>query len=315
MISVVVCTYNRASLLDEVLGSLTRQDFEGEYEIVVVDNRSTDGTPDVVAKWRERAGVPVHYILETRQGLSYARNMGADRSRGEVIAYIDDDAVAGARWLANMARVFDERPDVTGIGGPVVPRWDGEPPGWLFGELLDVFAVGERGPEPFLMKGKVYPFGVNCAVRRCVFEGGIAFRPDLGRIGESLLSCEEVEFFHRIRADGGRLLYAPDVVVYHHVPGARMTRDYVRQRRYWDGRSIAVWDRTRGGLWLEWRNALLRLAAVIIRDAPVFLWLGARAQTDRAFTYACRFAKTRGYIKQTWIDLRSALSTGKPSSC
>lgn len=304
MISVVICTYNRSDFLSKAIESLVTQDYDQTFEIIVVDNNSNDLTPQVVERWCERTSIPIHYMLEKRQGLSHARNSGANAAAGQIIAFLDDDARADQRWLANIQMTLTDQPDIVALGGASKPDWEIQSPSWVADELLSAFGISSYGDKPFVMKGKLYPLGGNCAVRREVFERGIYFRPELGRNGSSLLACEELEFFHTVRHRGGDLLYAPNVVIHHYIPAHRITQEYVREWRYWEGRSVAIWDRLRVGLLAQalW-FAPLRLMLTLWRDAPVWAWACLSGNTDLSFRMRCRIAKTRGYLTQARMDL------------
>src|SRR5579863_5799453 len=124
-ISVVVCTYNRARSLGKTLESVVAQSLpQGvEWEIIVVDNNSKDSTRQVVEEFQSRYKGRFRYLLEERQGVSFARNTGIRESIGEVLAFIDDDETAAPGWLQNLtANLFSG--EWAGAGGPIVSQWD-----------------------------------------------------------------------------------------------------------------------------------------------------------------------------------------------
>lgn len=309
LISVIVCTYNRAVLLDSALESLAAQSGLVSFEVIVVDNNSTDHTQQVLQKWIADGQLVLKVIVEERQGLSYARNAGIGAARGDVIAFIDDDAVVNDDWALQLVSTFSQHPEVDCVGGPVDPDWEiTPPPAWIDKELLPSVSVGGcYGTLPKLLTGKEYPMGVNTAFRSTVFARIGQFDPRLGRIGTNLLSCEEVEFIDRLRRQGGRVLYHPAVRVRHFIPAARMTQPYFLQRRRWDGRSIAIWEQIRGGRQLLLRNALLRMFFAIPRDATGWALTSLIGDHNRRFTYTCRLAKTVAYLGQA---LRNLLCSG-----
>src|SRR5262245_35900641 len=107
-ISVVVCTYNRAALLREALRSLFAQKLEDlSYEIIVVDNNSSDDTPARVESLKSESPVPLHYFRESRQGNAYARNAGVEQAAASIIAFLDDDCTADENWIAMIKSAFD----------------------------------------------------------------------------------------------------------------------------------------------------------------------------------------------------------------
>jgi glycosyltransferase involved in cell wall biosynthesis len=182
------------------------------------------------------------YLFESRQGKSNALNTGMAASRGRVIAFTDDDVRVPAGWLHAAVRPLLDSDDFAYTGGPVEPIWGGPKPEWLdeYGNLGGPIAVKNHGPAPFVFEERQKtPLGVNMAVRRSLIDAIGGFRPDLGRNGRSLLGQEQAEFFCRSRAAGARGLYVPEMILAHHVPAARLTRQYYRRWWLWKGISHA----------------------------------------------------------------------------
>src|SRR5579862_9298835 len=171
MISVVVCTYNRASSLAKTLESLRRMTVPADlkWELLVVDNNSTDNTRIVVTDFLRKSGLNGRYISEPRQGLCYARNRGVAEASGEIIAFTDDDVRVTSDWLRELAGTF-RKFDCMGVGGKSVPAWNGlAKPAWLVttgpynlsrGPILD-FDMGNVAKEI-----QYPPWGLNMAFRR-----------------------------------------------------------------------------------------------------------------------------------------------------
>jgi glucosyl-dolichyl phosphate glucuronosyltransferase len=241
--TILICTYNRAGLLGPTLDSIARLHAPGlRWDVLVVDNNSTDGTRQVVEARQQAYPVPLRYLFEARQGKSIALNTGLSHAEGEVIAFTDDDVEVPAGWLEAAVRPLKTRPGIAYTGGPVEPMWEAPPPRWLApaGNLGGTIAVKDHGAEPFIFEERrKTPLGVNMAVRRDLIEEIGGFRPDLGRRGKSLLGQEQAEFFYRSRAAGALGLYVPEMVVRHHVPAARLTAGYFRRWWYWKGISQA----------------------------------------------------------------------------
>jgi glycosyltransferase involved in cell wall biosynthesis len=247
-ISAVVCTYSNASLLRRTLDSLIKQTLPPqEYEIIVVDNNSTDNTPEVVREFQEQYSHQIHYVLETTQGLSAARNTGIRQSSGPIISFIDDDAEADPNWLAAVVEAFRQNPDAWGVGGNTFAIWDAKRPAWLTDDFLADLSIQDRGPEERKLTRREHILGTNCSFRREVFTEIGNFSTDLGRVGKSLLAGEEAELCRRIHLKGRSMYHIPDVVVFHHVTPERMTRIYFRRRCYLSGLSRASYiSRTDG---------------------------------------------------------------------
>ena len=240
--TVLICTYNRAGDLARTLETLARLCTSVTWEVIVVDNNSSDGTAEIVRRAAARFPVALRYVFEPRQGKSHALNTGLTSSRARVIAFTDDDVDVPAGWLDAAVRPLLERIDIDYTGGPVRPGWGAPPPRWLdeSGNLGGTIAVKDHGERPFIFEDeRKTPLGVNMAVRRALIERIGGFRPDLGRSGRSLLGQEQAEFFYRSRRAGARGLYVPAMWLTHQVPAARLTRDYFRRWWFWKGISHA----------------------------------------------------------------------------
>ena len=231
MISVVICTYNREKYIYNALKSIAEQDYPVElYEIVLINNNSTDNTEALCLKFRnDYPRVNFQYHIETQQGLSFARNRGISESKGEIIIYIDDDAEALAGFLNEYERVFEEHPDAIAAGGKIIPVFEGKEPKWmskimraLLGGALD---LGNK-IKPF---GKgAYPGGGNAAYKKEAFEIFGLFNTDLGRKGSGLMGSEEKDMFDRFRKKELPFYYVPKAVIYHHIPKSRFSETYFK---------------------------------------------------------------------------------------
>jgi glycosyltransferase involved in cell wall biosynthesis len=243
-VTVLICTYNRAPLLDASLDSIAACAApDGGFEVLVVDNASTDSTAAVVEARRRSYPVPLRYLFEGRPGKSHALNTGLAATRADVIAFTDDDVQVPPQWIAACCEALEARPDLDYVGGPVKPIWGAPPPAWFpatNSNLWGTVAVLDYGDRPFVYEERrVVPLGVNMAVRRRVVERVGGFNPDFGRKSGSLIGQEQAEFFCRTRAAGLRGMYVPDMWLSHHVPAERLTRRYFRRWWFWKGVSKA----------------------------------------------------------------------------
>jgi glucosyl-dolichyl phosphate glucuronosyltransferase len=227
-ITVILCTYNRAHSLGKTLESVVAQSMPPslQWELLVVDNNSTDSTPEVVKEFERRYPQLVRYTFEPNQGISFARNNGVESGRGQILAFIDDDETADPEWLQNLTAHLLSG-DWCGSGGRVVAQWNGCPPRWVSSKnsficgplaMFDPDTKGDQLIEP--------PFGANMAFRREVFEQFGCFRTDLGRSGKGLLSGEDTEFGRRVMASGARLRYEPRAITNHPVEESRVRKRY-----------------------------------------------------------------------------------------
>jgi GT2 family glycosyltransferase len=272
--SVVVCAYtlDRWDLLAAaVRGAMAQRPAPCELVLVV------DHNPELATRAaRELAGHGV-VVVENHhgRGLSGARNTGVETARGELVAFLDDDAEPADGWLAALLGPFDD-PEVLATGGTAQPSWTGGRPGWFPPEFDWVVGCSYRGQPEGLAEVR-NPLGCNMAFRRRVFAEVEGFREGVGRIGRRPLGCEETELCIRLRQrwPGSRILLVPDAVVDHHVPTDRRGFAYFRQRCFAEGISkAAVTDRvgTDDGLSSE-RSYLTR---TLPRGVAASLWMALR---------------------------------------
>jgi|Deesub1362A_J573_1020465.scaffolds.fasta_scaffold00077_13 glycosyltransferase involved in cell wall biosynthesis len=242
-VSAVVCTCNRGANLGDTILSLQKQDCDPRlYEVIIVDNNSTDNTKEVVEKFIKNSSVRMKYVFEENIGLSNARNAGIKNSEGEIIAFIDDDAVAREDWISGIIRAF-ESADFDCIGGDIEGDWHGNKPAWLTERLegsLGVHFYGGKKKE--LKYPGEYPCGVNMAFKRKVFDKVGLFSAEFGRKGKSLLSREETELCYRVEKSGGKVGYFPGVVVKHVIVPDKLNKKWFRTRFYWEGKSQALME-------------------------------------------------------------------------
>jgi glycosyltransferase involved in cell wall biosynthesis len=251
--TVLICTYNRADRLGETLDTLAQTRFESGpplvWDVLVVDNNSSDHTRDTVESRMAGYPVPLRYLFERRQGKSHALNTGLASTASAIVAFTDDDVRVDGRWLEAGCRPILDDPSIDYTGGPVHPIWEREIPCWLDGARSDLWgtiAILDYGTEPFVFEERCrIPIGANMAVRRSLFARIGGFDPGLGRTGTSLLGQEQADFFCRSRAAGARGLYVPAMSLCHHVPAARLRREYFRRWWFWKGISKARLERLR----------------------------------------------------------------------
>ncbi|MGE3955577.1 MAG: glycosyltransferase family 2 protein [Vicinamibacterales bacterium] len=250
-VSVLICTYNRARLLEETLAALQQVEPPPDcaVEILVVDNNSTDDTSRVLADAARSGPFTVVPLREARQGKSFALNLGLSAARGEVVALTDDDVLPGARWLQRIVRAFREDDGLTFVFGKVLPRWGCVPPPELLTtraqDIWGPLAIVDYGDDPVeyvaASTGQRLPIGANLAFARSALLTIGGWRTDLGKVNNSLISGEDHEIFVRLRRHG---LYAgfydPALMVRHYVPPSRLTRRYFRRWFYWHGKTNAL---------------------------------------------------------------------------
>jgi len=244
-ITAVICTHNRAGLMDMCIQSLYDQTLEqGRYEVIVVDNASTDDTATVCRKYRDYAGF--RYVEEPIPGLSQARNTGWRSANSPYVGYIDDDATANPKWLEKALWCFENTdPQPDWVGGAIFLDWEISPPSWIC-EYYEI-SLGKVywGDKPrFLGASGERLGGGNSFYKKEILKNLDGFDVRLGRKKGLLLSAEETQLQHRLEALGGRLFYHPDVSINHFVPRERTRPKWFYRRFYWEGRSNLIMEKS-----------------------------------------------------------------------
>jgi glycosyltransferase involved in cell wall biosynthesis len=216
-----------------------------EYDILVVDNNSTDRTAAVLEEFAARFGSRLRSVFEPRQGLSHARNRAIAEARGEVLCFIDDDAIADRDWLAGHVRAYREDEQIVAVGGRILLHWPAgwSRPVWLAPPLDSYLSAFDLGPRRQWIRYPHCPFGCNMSVRREVARAVGGFSVHLGRKGRNLISGEEQHFFYKLSNGGGRMLYEPQTLVYHLVPVTRLSKQFMLRRAYAQGLSNVLLER------------------------------------------------------------------------
>lgn len=315
-ISVILTTYNRAPLLATTLQQLARGDFEPGDEVIVVDNASTDETPDVIAAAAQRFRVPLVALRETRPGKTPALNRGIEASRGDVLALTDDDVLVADDWVATIRQLFAD-PALDLAGGRVDPLWERPAPRWL--EL----GAGERygnmaSPLALLHYGEAQPLGArtavgaNLVVRRRVHDAIGGFAPHLGRRRGTLMCGEDHDFCQRAVAGGYRCEYRPELRVRHHVPVARASLRYYVRWFFWSGVTNAMLEEIETA---PTQNG--SLAGYFVRQLAGASLAGlrhlARGRQPAAASELMTFAFASGYLAARARRLALAVRFGRPA--
>lgn len=240
-ISAAICTHNRAALLPAAIASLLAQSLPPtDFEVLVIDNASTDDTPQIIQRCLAAGGsVTLRSAVQPVLGLSHARNLAVEMAAGDIIAFMDDDAVANPNWLAALLDAYAAFPDAWAVGGKVLPLWQGERPTWLTDDLLPQLSMLDLGDvvRPLTAGEQIY--GVNFSCLRCAFEKFGLFRSDLGRQGAALLGGEENDLQRRVLQQGQTIIYSPHAIVGHHVTIERMQPQYFWRLAFGKGRTSA----------------------------------------------------------------------------
>ena len=321
--SILVATYNRATMLGDTLASLARLQPRAPWEVIVIDNNSPDHTREIVERDIPSFPVPLRYAFEREQGRSAALNCGFRLAQGDIIVTTDDDVRVEPDWLDRVeAGLASQRCDY--VGGRVLPLWGAEPPRWLpktNGQLWAVIALLDYGRTP-LQFGRRVPLGVNMAMRKSAIDRIGGFDPRIGRKAGTLLGQEVREWCLRAHAAGLTGFYIPDLVVQHIIPADRLTKQYFRRWFYWRGISRAMLYAETGLDMEKPEQTALDFSTVPhVAGVPRYMFRSAAkalresiaaaikadpiASFDREL-WLCFFA---GVVKQRWRDRQRAITT------
>lgn len=247
--SIVICSYNRPAFLARSIESACAQRYDGEFDVIIVDNSSDTGAAEASRRAAEAKAPGIRYHISDTPGLSRARNLALDISTASHVAFLDDDAVAADGWLAALAAAFGDPGAKVGVaGGRVRPEWGCVPPTWLLPAGVDTREVANRdfpmvGNFSVVNWGGVlrapapgeWLAGANLAFDRSGLLAAGGFDVALGRTGDgiALMSNEESAATDRMKRQGWQVRYVPDAVVDHHVPAARLEKSWLVRRVAW----------------------------------------------------------------------------------
>jgi glycosyltransferase involved in cell wall biosynthesis len=232
MISIIVCTYNRDKYIYDCLKHIADNGFpKDRYEIILVNNNSTDSTERLCMKFAsDYPDIPFRYYNETQQGLSFARNRGIKEASGEWMVFLDDDAMIHAGYLENLSNRLAQHPDAGAFGGVIVPEFEsGAAPDWLCKWTYSWVSAIDLGRNVTLFEGGSYPIGANMGISRRAIQKCGTFNTELGRTENNLMGGEEKDIFNRLKKEGFSIWYFPDVAVTHVIPPHRTTTDFIRR--------------------------------------------------------------------------------------
>lgn len=306
-ISVIVCTYNRCDLLPRALESLLNQDCERlRYELLVVDNNSTDRTREVCEATLRQSRVPARYVFEPQPGVSHARNAALALARAPIIAFTDDDVCVSRDWLATIKRAFDEHPSADGVGGKVLPCWSKEPPRWLTRRHWTPLALQDYGDVPLAINATnpLCLVTANLALRREVFDRVGPFAPDLQRVKDGIGSMEDLELHLRMWQAGHQEMYVPDIVVTAAVQSERLTKEYHRR-----------WYRGNGRFYAMLRDVEFERSTARLFDVPAHLYRQALIDAARWCGARLRGIEVEAFLREVRLQFFAGFFEERRRAC
>ncbi len=303
-ISAIICTHNRDQYLGAAIDTLLAQDCPQhniDYEIIVVNNGSTDSTKAIVD---QRLAHPrLRCVWEPVLGLSTARNTGANAAKAEILAYLDDDAEATPHWLRTLYQAYQENDRLAIAGGRVTLIWpEGiTPPPWLSENLAGNLGAYDLGDRPIhITQPGLTPRGLNYSLRRRFLDEIGGFDPNLGRVGKNLLSNEELFMTEKALAADWQVMYLPEALVAHNVAPERTVRSWFLRRGWWQGISECYREQLTGRAgWPQIGRGLERIARGLYNSLRYW------KQPDRRFDSWVYAYSQIGYLRATIINLFS----------
>jgi glucosyl-dolichyl phosphate glucuronosyltransferase len=306
-LTVAICTWNRSALLEQTLQRMTTLVTPPDlpWELLVVNNNSTDATDSVIARFASR--LPIRGVVEQRPGLSNARNRAVNEAVGQYILFTDDDVLVDRDWLVEYDKAFRAYPDSAQFGGPVDPWFEGTPPEWLtqvFPVVAAAYAAVDHGPNPITLDDRHLVFGANIAANASVLRR-YRFDPMLGRTGNNMVSGEETTLFSLMRRDGHTGRWVPGARVRHFIPRERQTLAYLRRWTVGIGRFQGM--------------APVKPGESSLFGIPLWVWRQffeyiPRYCVDRVTRPPSKWIRDASYVASAWGYMRGRLSARQRSS-
>lgn len=229
-ISFIICTYNREKYIYECLSRLAKNTEQDGWEIILVNNNSTDNTAAECARFTHNyPNVEYHYFVETQQGLSYARNRGIAEAHGDWFVFLDDDAMVAEDYIAHLKQHLLQHSEAGAFGGAIEPFFEGETPKWLNPWAMGFVSAIDLGETVKLFPKNAYPIGANMGIKKSTVDTIGVFNTALGRSGNNLMGGEEKDIFNRVRQANIPILYFPGIKVQHCIPPKRTTKSFIAQ--------------------------------------------------------------------------------------
>lgn len=256
--SFITCTYNRDKYIGQTLQSVCDQKYpDNNYEIIVIDNNSTDNTASICEEFRaEYPNKNFRYFKEMNQGLSFALNRGIKEAQGEFLIFVDDDETIIPQHLERLDNHLRTYPEAVLCGTPVIPVYEIPEPKWMsrFTQRL-IGGYFDQGKEVKILEAKNYPGTGHTIIKKELYERYGNYNTELGRKGTSLIGAEDKDMFNRLKNNNIVCYYLPDIPIYHHIPPNKMTDEFFHKLTYSIGKSERI--RTKAVSEKEFRNRLL----------------------------------------------------------
>lgn len=241
-ITVAICSYNSAHHLPILLDKLANQESSLPFEILLVDNNSTDNTADVVKQFSETSNIPIRYVLETEQGIPFARNRAIEECKNSrYFAFIDADEIPEDRWLQTAIDVLSDD-SIDCVGGKITIYLPNRP-AWLTDNLLPFYAEVNHSDKAFKIVDVSTPIWTsNIAYNNRIFQQGLRFDTRYNRKGKGIGGGSDGIMFHYFVKHNYSLIYEPKMEILHLIPDERVRRRYFLKLHYIDGKKFGLYE-------------------------------------------------------------------------
>lgn len=268
-ISVIICTYNRASYIIAALESLYHQTLDKDkFEVIIVNNNSTDNTEKICHEYiQHHTNANFKYYKELKQGASFARNLGANKALSPLLCFMDDDAIANPNYLEKILIFFNTYPDANGLGGKIIPKYIPAEPKWMSYYVSSLVGNFDYSNQITLFSKNKYPLESNMIVRKSDFEQVEGFNTALpGVVGNLRIGGEGKEFFLKLKSLGKKIYYDPQICVKHIVEVKKLTKEYMYRIASGIGRGerVRTLQISKIAFIKKWIEYFLKLGAAII---------------------------------------------------
>lgn len=293
-ISAIIPTYNRSDLLPAAIESLLKQSLPiSQFEIVVVDNASTDQTRTICESFRDNGNF--RYVFEGRQGLNTSRMTGVENSTGDHIAFIDDDAIASHEWLERILWAFENvSPSPGAVGGKIHPIWEAPKPDWFPDYKGPYLTILDYGNEGHFIEYPRILFGTNMAFKKELILRHDLFGRDLDRQKRKLIGGGDSWAFSVFAKQRIPVYYLPEASVDHLVPKERATKQWLYRRHYWQGRTEVVLVKGGGTF-----DRLRELQGAFVKVSEHVRKIVEARRPDEKFAHTAILAQQWGRIVQS----------------
>lgn len=258
-----ICTYNRSRYLADTLQYLAGQTaVQGNFEILVVNNNSTDATEEIVRQWPD-----VRMVRESSQGLSFARNRALREARFTYTLFIDDDVILPANFLQTWLGFLADYPDAALVGAPIYVHFDDGKPSWFPMILAQMLGRHKAKSKGYRYPTGSYPHGGNMLLETQTALQAGGFNTGIGRSGATLSAGEEKDFFLRLQQAGIHILHNPHAVLGHRVGNERLTHEYVYRQARGIGHGDALVTHGGPGVWKWYLKQVLKWVVSLVISA------------------------------------------------